>query len=126
MHFVSNNTLCRRADLLLTFFFTDLRDSGKPCKPHECCDVCQRGCKCNGDPCSFVYFPPMKSSFLPEPVLQGRPVTCNQPIKLHVKLEYLKTTFSKNILDTGFVKNAALFTSPELLSGLVRHKFIRH
>ena len=32
-------------------------------------------------------------------------------------MEHLKTSFSKNILDTAFVKNATLFTSPELLSG---------
>ena len=36
---------------------------------------------------------------------------------IHAKLEYLKTSFSKDILDTASVKNAALFTSPELLSG---------
>lgn len=114
--YAHNNTLCRRAALLL-HFDADLSDSEKPSKPHECCDVCQRGCKCKGDTCSFVYFPSMKSSSLPEPVLQGREVTCNQQKKLHAKLEYLKTSFSKDICDTAFVKNAALFTSPELLSG---------
>ena len=60
----------------------------------------------------------MKSSSLCESVLQEREVTCNQQKKLHAKLEYLKTTFSKYILDTALVKNAALFTSPELLSGI--------
>ena len=114
--YAHNNMLCCRAALLL-HFHADLSDSEKPCKPHGCCDVYQRGCKCNGDTCSFVYFPPMISSSLPEPVLQGRAVTCNQQIKLHANLEYLKTSFSKNILDTAFVKNAASFISPELLSG---------
>ena len=114
--YAHNNTLCCRAASLL-HFDADLNDSEKPCKPHECCDVRQKGYKCNGDTCSFVYFPSMKSSSLPEPVLQGRDVTCNQQKKLHAKLEYLKTSFSKDIRDAAFVKNAALFSSPELLSG---------
>ena len=67
----------------------------------------------------------MKSSSLCESVLQEREVTCNQQKKLHAKLEYLKTTFSKYILDTALVKNAALFTSPELLCGIGDTKFIR-
>lgn len=113
--YAHNNTLCCRAALLL-HFDADLSDSEKPCKP-QCCDVRQRGYKCIGDTCSFVYFPSMKSSSLPEPVLQGRDVTCNQQKKLHAKLEHLKTSFSKDIRDTAFVKNAALFSSPELLSG---------
>lgn len=114
--YAHNNTLCRRA-ALLSHFDANVSDLEKPLKPHECCDVCQRGCKCNGDTCSFVYFPSMKSSSLCKSVLQEREVTCNQQKKLHAKLEYLKTTFSKDILDTALVKNAALFTSPELLSG---------
>ncbi|KAK2554052.1 hypothetical protein P5673_024394 [Acropora cervicornis] len=64
-----------------------------------------------GDPKSSM------SSSLSKPALQEREVTCNQRKKLHAKLEYLKTSFSKDILDIASVKNAALFTSPELLSG---------
>lgn len=114
--YAHNNTLCRRAALLL-HFDANFSDLEKPGKPHECCDVCQRSCKCNGDSCSFVYFPSLKSLSSSEPVLQEREVTCNQHEKLHAKLEYLKTSFSKDTLDTASVKNAALFTSPELLSG---------
>ena len=53
--YAHNNMLCCRAALLL-HFDADLSDSGKPCKPHGCCEVHQRGCKCNGDTCSFVLF----------------------------------------------------------------------
>lgn len=125
--YAHNNTLCRRAALLL-HFDANFSDLEKPGKPHECCDVCQRSCKCNGDSCSFVYFPSLKSLSSSEPVLQEREVTCNQHEKLHAKLEYLKTSFSKDILDTASVKNAALFTSPELsfCLVLVTPKFIRH
>ena len=112
--YAHNNTLCRRAALLL-HFDANLSDLEKPGKPHECCDVCQRSCKCNGDSCSFVYFSSLKSLASSKPVLQEREVTCNQHKKLHAKLEYLKTSFSKDI--SASVKNAALFTSPELLSG---------
>ena len=114
--YAHNNTLCRRAALLL-HFDGNLSDLEKPGKPHECCDVCQRRCNCNGDRCSFVYFPSLKSSSLSKPALQEREFTCNQCKKPHAELEYLKTSFSKDILDTALVKNAALFTSPELLSG---------
>ena len=105
--YAHNNTLCRRG-ALLSHFDANVSDL----------DVCQRGCKCNGDTCPFVYFPSMKSSSLCESVLQEREVTSNQQKKLHAKLEYLKTTFSKYILNTALVNNAALFTSPELLSGI--------
>ena len=114
--YAHNNTLCRRAALLL-HFDGNLSELEKAGKPHECCDVCQRSCNCNGDSCSFVYFPSLKSSSLSKPALQEREVTCNQHKKLHAKLEYLKTSFSKDVLDIASVKNAALFTFPELLSG---------
>ena len=48
--YAHNNTLCRRAALLL-HFDGNLSDLEKPGKPHECCDVCQRSCNCNGDSC---------------------------------------------------------------------------
>ena len=116
--YAHNNTLCHRAALFLHFDSNNyLNDLEQPGKPHECCDVCQRRCNCNGDRCSFVYFPSLKSSSLSKPALQEREFTCNQCKKPHAELEYLKTSFSKDILDTALVKNAALFTSPELLSG---------
>ena len=58
--YAHNHKLCRRAALLL-HFDANLSDLEKPGKPQECCDVCQRSCKCNGDSCSFVYFPSLKS-----------------------------------------------------------------
>lgn len=114
--YAHNNILCRRQVLLL-HFDAEFSDSEKPYKPHECCDVCQRECKCNGDTCSFAYFPSLNSSSVPGLVLQEREVPSDQQKKLHVKLEYLKKSFSKAIIDTASERNAAVFTSPELLSG---------
>lgn len=102
---------------MLLHFDANVSDLEEPCKPDECCDMGRRSCKHNGNTCSFVYFSSMKSLSLSEPVLQESEVTCNQQKKLHAKLEYLKTSLSKDILDTPLVKNAASFTSPELLSG---------
>ena len=42
--------------------------------PHQCCDVCQGQCKCDGDACSFVFFD-SECSDLAETETKDRTVT---------------------------------------------------
>ena len=113
--YVHNNTECRRA-VLLSHFDTEFSDLEQTCKPHECCDVCQRKCKCDSDSCSFVFFCSPKPDSVPT-VCQERVVSVDQKGRLHGKLEYLRQTFSNKILTTVAVKGSGLLTSPELISG---------
>ena len=113
--YVHNNTQCRRA-ILLSHFDTELSDSEPICKPHECCDVCQRKCKCDDNSCSFAFFLSPKPDSAPT-VCQERVISFDQQEKLHGKLEYLRQSLANKILNTVSVKGSGLFTSPELISG---------
>ena len=46
---------CRRK-VLLEKFDVDILKLPACEYPHQCCDVCQGQCKCDGDACSFVCF----------------------------------------------------------------------
>ena len=102
--------------MLLSHFDTEFSDLEQTCKPHDCCDVCQRKCKCDSDSCSFVFFCSPKPDSVPT-VCQERVVSVDQKGRLHGKLEYLRQTFSNKILTTVSVKGSGLLTSPELISG---------
>ncbi|CAB4041556.1 Hypothetical predicted protein, partial [Paramuricea clavata] len=49
--YARNSTVCRRT-MLLSYFQSELYDIEKPLLLHECCDICQRHCHCDGT----VYF----------------------------------------------------------------------
>ena len=113
--YVHNDTRCRR-DVLLSHFDVDLCDPVEPSVPHECCDICQRKCQCSGNSCSFEFFPSQKQSSVSTACKQ-REVNVHQQQKLLSKLEYLRKSFAKPILDTVNSKSSGLLTSPELVSG---------
>ena len=43
--------------MLLESFDVDITNLPSFETPHQCCDNCQRNCKCQGDSCDFVFFP---------------------------------------------------------------------
>jgi len=75
--------------MLLEKFDVDVSKLPANEHPHQCCDVCQQLCKCDGDSCNFEFF----NSDCPELVeteTKDRTVTEEQMAMLLSKLDYLK------------------------------------
>jgi len=75
--------------MLLEKFDVDVSKLPANEHPHQCCDVCQQLCKCDGDSCNFEFF----NSDCPELVeteTKDRTVTEERMAMLLSKLDYLK------------------------------------
>ena len=54
--YARDSSKCRRK-ILLESFDVDVTNLPSFEIPHQCCDNCQRNCKCQGNSCDFVSFP---------------------------------------------------------------------
>lgn len=106
---------CRRKVLLEKF---DVDISKLPaCEyPHQCCDVCQEQCKCDGDACNFVFFDSECSDSV-ESETKDRTVTEEQMKLLNSKLNYLKRALNQQFLQSAKKSNAPMFTPAKLFCG---------
>ena len=111
----NENMICRRK-LLLSHFDFDLSEEESYTNPHQCCDICQMGCKCDGDSCCFVFFDRAIPQNCVEPTKE-RCITSDQMCKLTDKLRYLKESLNNSFTEMAVKASVPLLTSVNLLSG---------
>ena len=110
----NNNAVCRRK-LLLSNFDHDLFKLDGYKLPHECCDICQKICKCEVGMCKFKYF--SNTLLQGSPVASERHVTNEQTQKLIEKLNFLKESLNQSYLNLALRSQVPFLTSVDLLSG---------
>lgn len=106
---------CRRK-VLLEKFDVDVSKLPANDHPHQCCDVCQEQCKCDGETCNFVFFN-SECSELVETETKHRTVTEEQMAMLSSKLDYLKRALNQQYLQSAKKSSAPMFTPPKLFCG---------
>lgn len=113
--YVKEKSKCRRKMLLEKF---DVDTSKLPLyeHPHQCCDVCQKECKCDGDTCNFVFFE-LESPEMVETEVTERTVTEEQISILSQRLDYLKRALNQQFLKSAKRSNAPMFTPTKLFCG---------
>lgn len=106
---------CRRK-MLLSNFDADLSNMSEPEHAHQCCDVCQRNCNCQGSSCDFVYFDlPLEIAQLHETsIAQTRSLTDFERESLLKKLQYLKLALNEQYIKTVRKVNLPMFTPAKL------------
>ena len=93
----TDSSKCRRK-MFLESFDVDVTNLPSFETPHQCCDNCQRNCKCQGDSCDFVFFPSPTSEMQQEAPVEhslSREVSDEQRETLRWKLKYLKVALDK-------------------------------
>lgn len=105
-----------RRKVLLEKFDVDVSKLPANEHPHQCCDVSQEQCKCDGGTCNFVFFN-SKCSDLVETETKDRTVTEEQMTMLTSKLDYLKRALNQQFLQSAKKSNAPMFTPPKLFCG---------
>ena len=113
--YVKESLQCRRK-MLLSNFDADLSNLSEPEHAHQCCDVCQRICECQGSSCDFVYFDlPLEIAESHETsILQTRSVTDLERESLLKKLHYLKLALNEQYIKTIRKVNLPMFTPAKL------------
>ena len=106
---------CRRK-VLLEKFDVDISKLPASEYPHQCCDICQEQCKCDGDTCNFVFFDSECSNSV-ETETKDRTVTEEQMKLLNSKLDYLKRALNQQFLQSAKKSNAPMFTPAKLFCG---------
>ena len=117
--YARDSSKCRRK-MLLESFEVDVTNFPLFETPHQCCDNCQRNCKCQGDSCDFVFFPSPASEMQEASVKHSlsREVSDGQRETLHRKLNYLKVALNKQYLCTVRSVNNPMFTLAKLYCAL--------
>ena len=95
VEYVRNDSTCRRR-VLLNHFDCD-KDFVQYENPHECCDLCQKKCKCvESKTCNFTYYGACVGhpSQQETPPSQARSVSSLEVQQLSSKLDYLKKSLN--------------------------------
>lgn len=102
---------CRRK-ILLSHFDSDVSNLPEPEHAHECCDICQRNCKCQGTSCDFVYFDLSSevNELQDHCIVRSRSVTDFEKEGLSKKLQYLKIALSEQYIKAVRKVNIPMFT----------------
>lgn len=105
-----------KGKMLLSNFYADLSNISEPEHAHQCCDVCQRDCNCQGSSCDFVYFDlPLEIAQSHETsILQTRSQTDFERESLLKKLQYLKLALNEQHIKTVRKVNLPMFTPVKL------------
>lgn len=107
--YVRDSSRCRR-QMLLEHFDVDVSQLPATTHAHDCCDVCQKDCKCEGNSCGFIFFD-LPSS---EPKESGncycRSVTDLQKTHLTQKLNYLKAALNEQYICKLRAANVPMLT----------------
>ncbi len=115
-NYVRESSKCRRK-MLMENFDADLSKTPLTGDLHQCCDICQKKCKCRGDYCDFVFFIAHSidnQDTSNQETSRAREVTSAQRTLLRQKLGYLKVALNEYYLRKA--KNIPMFT-PANLSG---------
>ena len=118
--YARDSSKCRRK-MLLESFDVDVTNLPSFETPHQCCDNCQRNCKCQGHCCDFVLFPSPTSEMQQEASVEhsrSREVSEEQRETLCRKLKYLKVALDKQYLCTAKSVNNPMFIPAKLYCAL--------
>ena len=120
--YARNSTVCRRT-MLLSYFQSELYDIEKPLLLHECCDICQRHCHCDGTVCMFCFCPSSSSNNVPTTNnICLRNATSAQVNKLQDKLQYIEEFVTKDVMSHVYEKMSMFVTSLDFVFGFGPHQ----
>ena len=115
--YAKDSSRCRRKMLLENFD----EDFNLPANEHlhQCCDICQNECKCQGNSCNFVIFG-LQSSEVQETTEQyvSRAVSKTQIASLQEKLIYLKAALKEQNLREARKLNLPMFAPSKFYGGI--------
>lgn len=116
--YARDSSTCRRKMLLENF---DVEVSSLPGYEHlhQCCDTCQKECKCQGNSCDFLFFD-VQSSEVQETTEHrvSRSVSETQKESLQQKLNYLKSALKEQHLRMTRKMNLPMFTPAKFYGGI--------